>query len=566
MFLKTARFQRYFSVAAGGTYMTRKVLGVGLFCVLLLAAIIAGYWDMLNTEKLTLVRDRVTNAVGEIGDVVRSDPASPEKPATTTDVPSPDTASAQKAPRVDGDASPDAATPAAPPAADPVATLPSEAAQQAAPGSDIPSFDVLRVEPDGSTVLAGKAPAGAVISLRDGATVLGTEVADAAGTFVVILEKPLGVGDHQIQIEAKTADGRLVTSVETAIVSIPEKGRESELLAIVESPDKPSRLISLPSAPGGAAPAGNPSAPVETPARAAAPATAPNAASGTAPAAVPDASVQAAGAATAPSLAVDAIEIEGDAVFVAGRSVGSASVRVYLDNGFLSQADRLANDRFLMTAKAKLATGDHTVRADALDRSGTVIARVEVPFFKPEGRTMSAVSPTAETAGTAASAPASATPGSTPPAAATASSAMTASDSDKAGRLGRSSSAEANGNAPAGTPAPPSSPQASASAPTATTSGQAGMAPGVPEAVVPAAPLDAGQSAVAVTRQPALEGVNSRVIIRRGDSLWRISRDTYGRGARYTVIYLANGDQIRDPDRIYPGQVFRMPKDETPAQ
>lgn len=561
MFLKTARFQRYFSVAAGGTYMTRKVLGVGLFCVLLLAAIIAGYWDMLNTEKLTLVRDRVTNAVGEIGDVVRSDPAPSEKPATPPDVPSSDTASAAKAPRVDGDAASGASTPAAAPAADTAAASPSEVAQQAAPGSDTPSFDVLRVEPDGSTVLAGKAPAGAVISLRDGATVIGTEVADAAGTFVVILEKPLGVGDHQIQIEAKTADGRVVTSPETAIVSIPEKGRESELLALVESPDKPSRLISLPSAPGAAAPAGTPSAPAETPAQAAAPATAPNAAAGTAPAAVPDASVQAAGAATAPSLAVDAIEIEGDAVFVAGRSVGSASVRVYVDNGFLSQADRLADDRFLMTAKAKLATGDHTVRADALDRSGTVIARVEVPFFKPEGRSMSAVSPTAETAGTAAPAPASATPTSAPP-----SSAMTASDSDKAGRLGRAPSAEANSNAPAGTLASPSSPQALAAAPTATTSGQTGMASALPEAVVPAAPLDAGQSAVAVTRQPALEGVNSRVIIRRGDSLWRISRDTYGRGARYTVIYLANGDQIRDPDRIYPGQVFRMPKDETPAQ
>ena len=33
-------------------------------------------------------------------------------------------------------------------------------------------------------------------------------------------------------------------------------------------------------------------------------------------------------------------------------------------------------------------------------------------------------------------------------------------------------------------------------------------------------------------------------------------------GSRYTVIYLANGDQIRNPDLIYPGQVFRMPADE----
>ena len=47
----------------------------------------------------------------------------------------------------------------------------------------------------------------------------------------------------------------------------------------------------------------------------------------------------------------------------------------------------------------------------------------------------------------------------------------------------------------------------------------------------------------------------------RGDSLWQISRRTYGNGKRYTVIYDANRDQIRDPDLIYPGQIFVMPKD-----
>ena len=50
------------------------------------------------------------------------------------------------------------------------------------------------------------------------------------------------------------------------------------------------------------------------------------------------------------------------------------------------------------------------------------------------------------------------------------------------------------------------------------------------------------------------------VIIRRGDSLWRISRRVYGHGVRYSTIYLANQEQIRNPDRIWPGQVFRMPE------
>jgi nucleoid-associated protein YgaU len=48
-------------------------------------------------------------------------------------------------------------------------------------------------------------------------------------------------------------------------------------------------------------------------------------------------------------------------------------------------------------------------------------------------------------------------------------------------------------------------------------------------------------------------------VVSRGDSLWRISRAAYGDGARYTVIYDANHNQIRNPDRIYPGQVFVLP-------
>jgi hypothetical protein len=48
--------------------------------------------------------------------------------------------------------------------------------------------------------------------------------------------------------------------------------------------------------------------------------------------------------------------------------------------------------------------------------------------------------------------------------------------------------------------------------------------------------------------------------VQPGNSLWRLARRTYGSGMRYTEIYEANKDQIRDPDLIYPGQVFVLPK------
>ena len=51
------------------------------------------------------------------------------------------------------------------------------------------------------------------------------------------------------------------------------------------------------------------------------------------------------------------------------------------------------------------------------------------------------------------------------------------------------------------------------------------------------------------------------VTVQPGNSLWRIARTTYGQGTRYTVIYETNKEQIRDPDLIYPGQIFRLPSD-----
>ena len=49
------------------------------------------------------------------------------------------------------------------------------------------------------------------------------------------------------------------------------------------------------------------------------------------------------------------------------------------------------------------------------------------------------------------------------------------------------------------------------------------------------------------------------VFVRPGNSLWRIARRSYGQGVRFTEIYEANRSQIRDPDLIYPGQIFFIP-------
>jgi nucleoid-associated protein YgaU len=59
---------------------------------------------------------------------------------------------------------------------------------------------------------------------------------------------------------------------------------------------------------------------------------------------------------------------------------------------------------------------------------------------------------------------------------------------------------------------------------------------------------------------PPATGNSERLVVVRGDSLWNIARAHYGTGFQHTLIYGANKDQIRDPDLIYPGQVFSLPK------
>ena len=49
------------------------------------------------------------------------------------------------------------------------------------------------------------------------------------------------------------------------------------------------------------------------------------------------------------------------------------------------------------------------------------------------------------------------------------------------------------------------------------------------------------------------------ITVQPGNTLWAISRERYGRGILYVQVFDANKDKIRDPDLIYPGQIFDLP-------
>jgi nucleoid-associated protein YgaU len=102
-------------------------------------------------------------------------------------------------------------------------------------------------------------------------------------------------------------------------------------------------------------------------------------------------------------------------------------------------------------------------------------------------------------------------------------------------------------------------------------------APTAPQArapAAPAAPVMAKQDTTAALPRQALASTSTSAsdspsagstarnptrIVVRGDSLWRISRITYGAGEQYAIVYQANRDRIRNPNLIHPGQVLVLP-------
>ncbi|MEM8655487.1 MAG: LysM peptidoglycan-binding domain-containing protein [Pseudomonadota bacterium] len=51
----------------------------------------------------------------------------------------------------------------------------------------------------------------------------------------------------------------------------------------------------------------------------------------------------------------------------------------------------------------------------------------------------------------------------------------------------------------------------------------------------------------------------TQITVQTGNTLWAIARDRYGEGLLYVQVFEANRDRIRDPDLIFPGQVFELP-------
>lgn len=414
--------------------------------------------------------------------------APPSEVASTMPAPASDPATAGgtegRVPAVSG-------TESAPPAAP---ESPAMAPQSPAAAEVVvaPTFDVVRIQGDGSVVVAGKAAPDAKVEIVHGSVVLGTTKAGPDGTFAIVLDDPLKPGDYQIVLRSTTADNIVATSEQTAVVSVPESPG-GQVLAMVEEPGKPAELLTVPepakdaSAPEAKAPeasetaAASTTAPAVPEAEAPVAAPAPSAAAETTPAETGPAEAAPAAPQASPKIVVEAVEIDGSKIFVAGLADAGRKVRAYANDILLGEAVTSPDGHFLVEATHDIPVGQYTVRVDGLEPDGVkVAARATVPFEREPGEAISAV----------------------------------AADAGKPAET-----------AAAGQPA-----------------------------------TEATDADVPETVAPKLQHADGAVIIRRGDSLWRISRRVYGHGIRYSTIYLANQKQISDPDRIWPGQVFTVPE------
>ncbi len=469
------------------------------------------------------------------------------------------------------------------------------------PGGELDGsgVDVLRVEPDGSTVVAGRAQPGTKLEILSGDTVVGTANVGAGGDFAAVFDKPLSAGDHQLTLRSVGSGGHSKTSEEVATVSVP-KDSSGQLLAMVSKAGKASRLITTPEA-------------EPKPMQAAAE-------PGTVPAGEPGgASVSPASPATIPGLQVTAVEIEGGMMYVAGNAKPGALVRIYADDKLLGEVKADDKGHFVVDGLIELSVGSHIIRADMMNEDASKVAmRASVPFDRPAGAQVAAIAgstlaapttgldrlkaeagkaltllkalfadgkqPSMEQLAAARSAtefalqslaefkPADGSDADLAAAAAEASKARqrrwtrsrlrrrTRQASQRRWRrsmalLGRIDAPEcrhlggirrALGGAG----------ERCLEAAGAFGSGQTN-ATVVEQAAAPAS--DAAKEQPATIEQAPLKESKTSVIIRRGDTLWQISRRVYGAGLRYTTIYLANREQIENPDLIRPGQVFGVP-------
>ncbi len=91
-----------------------------------------------------------------------------------------------------------------------------------------PSFDVVRINPQGGTVIAGKSEPGAQVTILDGDRTVGQATADERGDWVFLTDKPMPPGNRELSLTSRSArDGIVARSEGTVALMVPDAGKRS---------------------------------------------------------------------------------------------------------------------------------------------------------------------------------------------------------------------------------------------------------------------------------------------------------------------------------------------------
>jgi nucleoid-associated protein YgaU len=215
-----------------------------------------------------------------------------------------------------------------------------------------PSFDVVKVGPDGTAAIAGRAEPGSRVTVRDGDKVIGEVTADRRGEWVLVPEQPIGPGDRLLSLEASNPQGGAgVKSDETVALSIGPSasgGKGGTALAVVLPRDGTgaARVLQRPDGGGPARPEGTTT-----------------------------------GKPTALSMDTAEFDPQGRVV-LSGRAPPGATVQIYLGNDPLATVAADAAGRWTATSPREVSPGSLEVRLDQLTEDGRVAQRLAVPLAR----------------------------------------------------------------------------------------------------------------------------------------------------------------------------------------
>jgi nucleoid-associated protein YgaU len=248
------------------------------------------------------------------------------------------------------------ATPSAAAPESGAAAVANDAAQGAALTPTAPSFDVVRVNPNGDAVIAGRAKPGASVTLLDDGKVIGSAKADDRGEWVLLPNSSIAPGEHKFTLQAQGESGAAEPSERMVIVVVPAPAKDiagnavsapagALALSVPQSGEGPSEILNMPST-------GNtadlPKGPVRE-----------------------------------PTLDVVDFDKEGR-MALAGRAAADSKVALYLDDKLIGSSTVDPQGRWRFVPAEKLSIGRHELRVDQVDANNKVTARIAQPIEQPD--------------------------------------------------------------------------------------------------------------------------------------------------------------------------------------